>query len=153
MNYDVLKDEIMGSDYDALREAQNYQGIADALNQVPQIDNPTPQPNTPKRLTLSGVFATIVQATPTDVVKLKDIPGWVVDRTEEAMKANDRIQMANYLAICGGLLASTSKAALLALLGETEPDPSWSATIAGQSRAQELGLGVVAPVDIQKVLN
>ncbi len=153
MDYEVLKTEIMGSDYDTLREAQDYQGIANALNLAPSIDNQMPQPDIPKRLTLSGIFAVVAQAAPTDVVKLGDIAGWIVDRTEEAIKANDRLQMTNYLAICSGKLSVASKTALQSLLAETEPDPNWSATIAGQSRAQVLGLGTVSAVDIQKVLN
>lgn len=152
MNYEVLKTEIMGSDYDTLREAQDYQGIANALNLAPSIDNPTPQPDIPKRLTLSGIFAVISQAAPTDVAKLGEIAGWIVDRTEKAIEANDRLQMTNYLAICSGKLSIASKAALQSLLAETEPDPNWSATITGQSRAQVLGLGWVGASDVQRVL-
>lgn len=152
MNYNTLKTEIMKAEYKSLRDAQDYQGIANKLNEHPLTDNPEPQQQTPKRLTLSVIFATIATATPADVAKLKDIPGWIVDRTEAALAANDRTTLNNYLAIVSSQLAASSKAALVALLAETEADPAWQAQAAGQSRAEVLGLGVVMGADVQRVL-
>lgn len=152
MNYEILKTEITQDEYADLRDAQDYEGIAAALNLISLVDNPVRQTNTPKRLTLGGIFSTIAATTPADVAKLALIPGWIVDRAEEAINANDRESMANYLAIAGSQLSAGSKAALAALLAEVEPDPSWQAYIAGQSVAQSLGLGVVTSSDVQRVL-
>lgn len=149
MNYEILKTEIMGSDYDSLREAQDYQGIANALNQTPLVDNPTPQGDIPKPLTLSYVFSKLA---PVDIPKLGLIAGWIVDRVEKAMESNDRTSLTDYLAIVGSQLSQTSKDALAAALAETIPDPSWSALIGGESRAQVLGLGAVTASDVQRVL-
>ena len=152
MNYNILKTEVIRTEYTELRDANNYVGIANILNAKPLIDNPQPQQQTPKRLTLSQIFAAIAQAAPTDVAKLSLIPGWIVDRVESALAANDRATLANYLAIVSSQLAAGSKTALVALLAETEADPAWQAQVAGQSRGEELGLGWVAASDVQRVL-
>ncbi len=153
MNYETLKTEINQPTYADIRESQNYPAIAAQLNARISISNPSPQQQTPKRLTLAGIFAVIATAAPADVAKLAAIPGWIVERVETALAANDRATMQNYLAIVSTGLSSASKAALQQLLAETEADPSWQATVAGQSRAEELGLGVVTASDVQRVLN
>jgi hypothetical protein len=152
MNYEILKTEIMRDVYAAMREAQDYQGIATALNRAEVVSNPEPQGNAPKRLTLAGIFAVIATTTPADVAKLSAIPGWVVERAEAAIGANDRASMANYLAIAGSQLSAASKTALTALLAETEPDPNWQEYTSGATVADTLGLGVVRASDVQRVL-
>lgn len=150
MNYEILKSEIMGSDYDSLREAQNYPGIAAKLNERPLLDNPVPQGNIPKPLTLSYIFSKVAAV---DIPKLNLIPGWIVDRVEQAMNSNDRVSLANYLATVEGQLSQTSQAALSSALSETVPDPNWNHKISGQSRAQVLGIDPVMDSDVQMVLN
>lgn len=152
MNYQILLTEIMTEKYSDLRQTSDYQGIANSLNEQPPVANPQTQPQTPKRLVLSEIFAAIATATPTDVAKLSNIPGWIVDRTEAALAANDRATLSNYLAIVSSQLAASSKTALVALLAETEADPSYQAQVAGQSRAQVLELGFVRASDVQRVL-
>jgi hypothetical protein len=54
--------------------------------------------------------------------------------------------------IVKALLTESSKLALDALLKQTQPDPSWSPTVYGQSRGDVLGLGVVNEHDVQAAL-
>ena len=99
----------------------DYAGIAQRLNAQTIEANPEAQGQTPKRLTLDVIFNTIAMAAAADVAKLKDIPGWIVDRVEGALAANDRAKMGNYLAIVGSQLSAASKTALTSLLAETGP--------------------------------
>ena len=97
MNYEVLKTLVMGDGYADLRDDQDYTGIAQRLNALTTTANPQPQGQTPKRLTLDVIFRAIAQAAPADVAKLSAIPGWIVDRAEQALAVNDRAKMQNYL--------------------------------------------------------
>lgn len=153
MDYEILKAEVMGDAYAELREVSDYAGIAQRLNAQTIEANPEAQGQTPKRLTLDVIFNTIAMAAAADVAKLKDIPGWIVDRVEGALAANDRAKMGNYLAIVGSQLSAASKTALTSLLAETEPDPNWVSVVSGPSVAAELRLGVVTAADVQRVLN
>lgn len=149
---DIIKAEI---DRNAAMQAlgDNYPAVAALFNERPQIENPMPQGQTPKRLVLRDAFGAIAQAAPTDLAKLAQVPGWMVDRAEAAMTANDRTAIANYLAIIGGFLSEASRAALTTMLAATEPDPAWTATIPGDSIAMTLGLGAVSAADVQEALN
>lgn len=147
MNYQVLQNEIMRIEYSVLRDTQNYQGIADALNTQPLIGNPQPQQQTPKRLTMIDIFTAI---TPTEARALYMIPGYRAD-VEKAVLSGDRQALAMYIAIAGNDLGNSSRTKLQALLAETEADPAWREKVQGQSRAQVLGLGQVQASDVQRV--
>ncbi|TXH54645.1 MAG: hypothetical protein E6Q97_10385 [Desulfurellales bacterium] len=153
MDSEILKAEVMRAEYAELREASDYAGIARRLNASTTDANPEPQGQTPKRLTLDVVFQAIAEAAPADVAKLSAIPGWIVERVEQALAANDRAKMGNYLQIVGSQLSAASKTALTSLLAETEPDPNWVGVVSGPSVAAALGLGVVSASDVQWVLN
>lgn len=153
MNYEVLKTLVMGDGYADLRDDQDYTGIAQRLNAPTTTANPQPQGQTPKRLTLDVIFGAIAQAAPADVAKLSAIPGWIVDRVEQALAVNDRAKMQNYLQIVGSQLSAASKTALTNLLAETEADPNWASVVSGPSQAAAAGLEVVTAADVQAVLN
>ena len=153
MNFEILKNELSKEKYKLLKDSQNYEEIAKLLNESKLIDNPTQQSFVPKRFTLSSIFAEIAKVSPSDVLKLGDIAGWVIDGTKTALESNNRNEMANYLAICSGKLSAESKAKLQSLLLETEVDPNWQSKISTRSISQELGLGFVSKVDVQTVIN
>lgn len=152
-DYELLKKEVMKDVYADLRASSDYAGIAQRLNAPATEPNPVAQGQTPKRLTLDVIFNTIEQAAPADVAKLSAIPGWIVDRVEQALAANDRAKMGNYLAIVGSQLSAASKTALSSLLAETEPDPDWVSVVSWPSVADTLGIDVIRPSDVQAVLN
>lgn len=149
---DIISDEIRRNEQ-MQSLGDNYPAIAALFNVRPEIDNPTPQGTIPKRLTLRDAFGVVAQAAPTDLAAIGNVPGWIVDRVEAAMSANDRVATGNFLAIIGTYLSAPSKTALAAMLQATELDPTWQATVAGDSLAAALGLGTVMAADVQEALN
>lgn len=149
---DIIKAEI-DSNAEMQALGDNYPAVAALFNARPLVANPTPQGTIPKRLTLRDAFGVIAQAAPADLAAIGNVPGWIVDRVEAAMAANDRIAMGNFLAIIGTYLSDPSKAALTAMLQTTELDPTWQATVQGDSIAMTLGLGTVTAADVQGALN
>jgi hypothetical protein len=55
--------------------------------------------------------------------------------------------------LAGGVLSQSSYDAIIAKLGETEPDPSYQSQIPGQSRAEDLGVYPVNASQVQEALN
>ena len=131
----------------------NYPAVAALFNARPQVANPAQQQQVAKRLSLRDAFGAIAQAAPADLAAIGNVPGWIVDRVEAAMAANDRVATANFLAIIGTYLSGSSKTALTAMLQATEPDPAWTATIPGDSIAMTLGVAPVTAADVQEALN
>ena len=134
----------------------NYPAISTWLAVAPMIDNPDPQQQTPRRITMLDVFNAIYAAAPADLAKAGSIPSWMIDRAESAMAANDRQSMANWLVSIGAVagLSEASTAALTALLAATEPDPAWAAQVPGTPRWQALGLAAApSAADVQAALN
>lgn len=134
----------------------NYPAIAAWLAVTPMIDNPDPQVETPKRITMLDVFTAIFAAAPADLAKAGAIPSWMIDRAEGAMASNDRQSMANWLVSIGAVasLSEAATTALAALLAATEPDPAWQATVPGTPRWQALGLASAPTAsDVQAALN
>ena len=145
---DMIKTEIDSNE--AMQTlGDNYPAIASLFNERPQVSNPTPQGTVPKRLGIRDLFAAI---TPTEARALYMIPGYR-DDVQRAAEAGDRTALQMYVAIAGPDLSQQSLAALAALLQETEADPAWQATVAGDSIAMTLGLGAVPAEDVQEALN
>lgn len=145
---DIIKAEIDGNvAMQALGD--NYPAIAALFNARPQVTNPAEQQQVAKRIGIRDLFAVI---TPTEARSLYMIPGYR-DDVQKAAEAGDRVALQMYIAIAGSDLSQQSIAALAALMAETEPDPTWTATIAGDSIAMTLGLGMVTAADVQEALN
>ena len=145
---DMIKTEIDSNE--AMQTlGDNYPAIAALFNVRPQIPNPVEQQQVPKRLGNRDLFAAIP---PTEARALYMIPGYR-DDVQRAAEAGDRTALQMYVAIAGTDLSQQSLAALAALLQETEADPAWQATVAGDSIAMTLGLGAVTAADVQEALN
>lgn len=149
---DIIRAELQndpeGIGYAAL--GQNYPAIADAMNDRQMVANPvTEAPQVLKRLGIRDLFAAI---TPTEARALYMIPGFR-DDVQKAAEAGDRVALQMYVAIGAPDLSQQSIAALTALMQATEPDPTWSAQIPGDSRATVLGVATVRPQDVQEAMN
>ncbi len=144
----IIKAEIDGN---AAMQAlgDNYPAIASLFNDRPQLPNPVMQSQVPKRLGIRDLFGAI---TPTEARALYMIPGFR-DDVQEAAEAGDRVALQMYVAIAAPDLSQQSLAALAALMQATEPDPAWPETVAGDSVAMTLGLGLVSAVDVQEALH
>ncbi len=127
----------------------DYPAIAALLNQRDEIENPTPQGQTPKRLSvLADMFTAIL---PAEAFGLLSVPG-LLDRIERAVEQNNRPAMTALFTIISFQLTQGSRNAITSKLAETEPDPAWSPTVTQPSRAEALGLPVVSEHDVQAVL-
>lgn len=145
---DIIRTEIDNNQ--AMRaHGDNYPAIAALFNARPHVANPVEQQQVPRRLGIRDLFAAI---TPTEARSLYMIPGYR-DDVQRAAEAGDRTALQMYVAIAGPDLSQQSLAALAELLQETEADPAWQATVAGDSIAMTLGLGAVTAADVQEALN
>ena len=145
----IIRDELELSEYSVLVTAQNYPAIASLLNNKPLIDNPVPQEEIPKQLTLVDLFQSI---TPVEAVDIFKIPG-LLDRIEGVVNANDRVNIGILFEIVKTFISQDSKDNLTALLALTEPDPNWQSQIPGLSRAEELNIYPVNEQEVQEALN
>lgn len=145
---DIIKTEIQ-SNATMIALGDNYQAIAALFNERPQIDNPAQQQQVAKRLGIRDLFGAI---TPTEARALYMIPGFR-DDVQDAAEAGDRAALQMYVAIAAPDLSQQSLAALVALMQATELDPTWTATIAGDSIAMTLGVAPVSAADVQEALN
>lgn len=127
---------------------QDYPAIAAALNARPQVDNPVGRQKTPRGFTINDVFQAI---TPVEALDLYKIPGFRQD-VERALAQNDRVGLQNYMMIASSLLSVESQVSLGALLSAEEDDPSWQATVTGDSIAMAQGWGRVTEHDVQAAL-
>lgn len=130
----------------------NYTAIADRLNAPTEIDNPvTEAPQVPHPPTLNEIY----EAMPiSEVAAIYNKPGLSGD-IRNAIDSGVPEYTAMMLAIVVemGIVGSDTALTLATLLQRTQPDPSWSATIAGPSLAANAGLGTVTSAQVQAVLN
>lgn len=133
----------------ALLAAQDYAGLAAEMNTATAVQNPEAQQDKPKRHALLELFGAVQ---PSEALAIYNVPDLKADLSRAA-DSNDTAAIAAYfqLIVGAGLLSVESQAAVAALLAETEPDPIWTATIAGPSLAAAAGLPVVRPADVQAV--
>jgi len=143
----VLAEELAKPAYAAY--GQDYPAIAATLNGRPSVSNPTPQGTTPKQLTLSEFFRAAASVDPAGAMTAIGTFAPLMSMVQAAISNNDRTSMQDYLAIFSSILNDGADAALLALFAQTEPDPSWQATIPGDSIATALGLPTVSEMDVQ----
>jgi hypothetical protein len=143
----------------ALVASQKYPEIAAALNEQPQVPNPTPRGTITLQVTLPMVIAKATQAE-IDACYASEINYAVLQDVKAAIDSGNQAYMATMLgvAVRKGLIGAETVAKMQALIGGTDPelqfpDSSWSATIAGDSLAMAAGLGVVTSAQVQAVLN
>ena len=130
----------------------DYPAIAARLNAPTVIDNPVTEPATvPWPPTLKEIYAIIPVA---EAAAIYNKPGLSAD-IRNAIDSGDPEYLAMMLAIVLelGIISQQTATALAMLLQRTQPDPAWTATIAGPSLAQAAGLPVVTPAQVQAVFN
>ena len=148
----ILATELAKSDYTTY--GQDYPAIAAALNERPQVANPTPQGTVPHRWTLHQILATVVPLQPTAVADVVAVYGWpIINDIRAAFENDDRVGIADYFMIVSSAFNSAAKAAAIAMLAQTELDPTWQATIADDSIATSLGLPTATEMDVQLCLH
>jgi len=130
---------------------KDYTNIAAILNTPQTITNPiTSAPNIPKPLALTDIYAAI---NPADAMAIfGKVNDTFLQLLQEYLAANDRIHAANMLTIASQIISSQSVTNIQALLAETIPDPSWTATIQ-QSLAVQNGYDSVSSLDVQNAFN
>lgn len=144
----IIKSELEKPDYADLVKAQDYQGIADNLNDRPLIPNPVPQSHVDKLPTILELFGAIA---PAEAIEIYKLPGLVSD-IRTAAETKDKAALLAYLTIVSSLLSQKSKDAIAALLAQTELDPSYQSQVSAQSIAETLGIDPVTPGQIQFVI-
>ncbi len=130
----------------------DYPAIAARLNAPTSIDNPVAEPATvPWPPTLKEIYAVIPVS---EAAAIYDKAGLSAD-IRNAIDSGDPEYLAMMLAIVAelGIISAPTIAALSALLARTQPDPAWTATIAGPSLAQAAGLGTVTAAQVQAEMN
>jgi hypothetical protein len=127
----------------------NYPAIAERLNARTTIANPQEQGEVLVPLSLTGLFTAVE---PAEAFTLIGLPGFI-DLLRDAVNNNDRDGLGVLLLVASAILSPESQAGVMAKMAETEPDPTWTATIPGPSIAQSAGLGTITPAMVQGVLN
>jgi hypothetical protein len=130
----------------------DYEAIAARLNAPTTIDNPQTEPATvPHPPTLKEIYAIIPV---TEAAAIYNVAGLSAD-IRNAIDSGDGDYLAMMLAIVLelGIISQATAGNLALLLARTQPDPTWTATIAGPSLAQAAGLPVVTAAQVQAVLN
>lgn len=135
----------------ALITLKDYSNIAAILNTPQTINNPvTSAPNIPKPVALTDIYSAITLADAAAIFgKVNDT---FLQLLQEYLTANDRTHTANMLAIASQIISSQSVNNIEALLAETIPDPTWTATIQ-QSLAVQSGYGIISSLDVQNAFN
>lgn len=129
----------------------DYPAIAARLNAPTVLDNPvTEAPQVAHPPTLKEIYALIPVA---EAAAIYNKPGLPAD-IRNAIDSGDPEYLAMMLAIVLelGIISQQTATALAMLLQRTQPDPAWTATIAGPSLAAAAGLGTVTPAQVQAVL-
>jgi hypothetical protein len=127
----------------------NYEAIAARLNAPSAISNPEPEPAiVPHSPTLKEVLA-VVPATERLAIR-KRLPGFV-DDVRRAIDTGDADYMAVLIqdAAVDGAIGAETVQALSGLVARTQPDPTWTAMVAGPSIAAHAGLGTVTARMVQ----
>lgn len=136
----------------ALVAAQDYPAIAATLNAPTVLDNPVTEPSTvPSPPTLKEIYASIPVA---EAAAIYNKPGLSAD-IRNAIDSGDPEYLAMMLAIVleMQIISAQTATALSMLLQRTQPDPTWTATVAGPSIAQAAGLGTITAAMVQGALN
>lgn len=153
---DIIRSEIQndpeGLGYAAL--GQNYPAIADAMNARPMIDNPvTEAPQVPAKPSLAQLFGAELQADQVGTLAAIEKFGNLLDMASAAIDKGDTQSIMAHIAIFGSTMNANGKAALAAAVSATQPDPTWTAQIPGDSRATVLGVAPVRATDVQEAMN
>ena len=129
----------------------DYPAIAARLNAPTSIPNPvTEAPQVPHPPTLDDVLAVVPSA---ERVAIRALAGFV-DDVRRAIDTQNLLYMQTLIedALTANAISAQTATALALLLARTQPDPTWTATIAGPSLAAAAGVGTVTAAMVQAVL-
>lgn len=129
----------------------DYEAIAARLNAPTSIPNPvTEAAQVPHPPTLKEIYAVIPVA---EAAAIYNKPGLSAD-IRNAIDSGDAdyLQMMLAIVLELGIISQQTATALALLLARTQPDPAWTAQIAGPSLAAAAGLPVVTAAQVQAVL-
>jgi hypothetical protein len=129
----------------------DYAAIAALLNAPTSVANPvTAAPTVPYPPTLKEIYS---QLPVSEAAAIYNKPGLAGD-IRNAIDSGDVAYLGMMLAIVSelDLISDATVGKLAALLARTQPDPAWTAQIAGPSLAAAAGLGTVTPTQVQAVL-
>lgn len=144
----VLKTELQNARYAELLALQDYEAIAALLNDRPTVDNPVAQPDRAKRFTWATFLALLTVA---ERLALYTDYGNFAGDLRRTLEQDDRVEMiALWTAIKTVMLPATVTKVETAFAA-SEPDPTWSATIPGESIAMAHGWPRCEARDIQAV--
>lgn len=145
----VLAAELANAAYTDLLQNQEYEAIAALLNVQPEVPNPVPQGTKPRRVPFEE-FIQVLK--PVDVALLyQEAPTWPDEHRRYQQAGDNATARKLWNGIKRLAFDAATVTAIDALQGATEPDPDWTPTILGPSRATALGLPRVLPSDVQAV--
>ncbi len=126
-----LRAELQKPAYAGLTDSQRF----DLLHAPAAVANPTPQGQTAKPFTIAQVFGLLSAASAGKTCSVAFMPD-----IRDKIAANDRTACGLYanLLAAGGVITPDERAAILAVLQATQPDPGWAATVPGVSPKETL---------------
>lgn len=141
----ALVAELGKAGYTADLTAQNYQTIADELNDREVVANPTPQTQTPVQFTWTTFLALL---SPAEILGLYGYGNFAID-LKNSLEQNDRTVMNSLWRAIKSVMPVGTVTDVETAFAATELDPTWRATILLSSIAQTLGLPTVTARDVQ----
>ena len=141
----VLITELSKPAYAANLTAQNYQTIADVLNDSESIPNPVAQTQMPVQFTWSTFLALLA---PAEILGLYGY-GELAGDMKDALVANDRTVLTSLWRAVKSVMPAGTVTAVETAFAATELDPNWQPTVLLPSIAQALGLPTVSARDVQ----
>jgi hypothetical protein len=133
----------LGSDYPAIAERLNAPtSVANPVTEAPTVAHPP---------TLKEIYSQIPVSEAAAIYSKAGLSGDI----RNAIDSGDPEYLAMMLAIVSemDLISDATVGKLATLLTRTQPDPTWTAQIAGPSLASAAGLGVVTAAQVQGALN
>lgn len=130
----------------------DYPAIAARLNAPTSAPNPQIEPvQVAAPPTLKEIYSLIPVA---EAAAIYDKPGLSAD-IRNAIDSHDPEYLQMMLAIVAQMqiISAETAGTLATLLQRTQPDPAWTATVAGPSIAQAAGLGTITAAQVQAELN
>lgn len=132
----------------ALMDAQEYTAIAALLNVQPQVANPEPQPTVGARFTWETFLGLLSGA---EIWGMYEQGGNLAADLRSALEGNNAGERNRLWSALKTVLPAGTVSNVEAAFASTQPDPNWSATVPGDSRATVLGLPRVTGADVQRV--
>jgi hypothetical protein len=130
---------------------QTYAGltapqIAALLNAPVETPNPQPQGRVPRP---TSAIELLTLAKPEEAIAIYNLGQGEFKRDIEAViKSNDPQAIGAVFQMASAMLSPETQQAIGALLAQTIPDPTWTATLKTPSRAQQIGVGNASPAEV-----